>query len=151
MFARNSKSSVQTSSSAEADQHRVGVVSRCPHLALWLFLQKLIDEENSSYVEIIHVNAGQPPMKKKAYERFEKRLLNLISTSHRDVLNQIDAIAQNISLWIVCLCSVLKCFNKFVDADRSRAELTSCLSLFTLTFLVWIFPCWSFCPHLCRT
>jgi hypothetical protein len=89
---------MRTNNSAKAYHRRINAVFQCSHPTLWLFLQKLIDKENLTHTEISHINAGQPPKKNKANERFEKRLLNLISTSHRDVLKQIDALAYNISL-----------------------------------------------------
>ncbi|CAF3204939.1 unnamed protein product [Rotaria socialis] len=81
-----------------AYNRRISSVFRCAHPTLWLFLQKLIGEENAIHADILHINAGQPPTKKKVNQRFENRVINLITTPHRNVLAQIDSIAHNISL-----------------------------------------------------
>jgi len=49
-------------------------------------------------VTLIHIKSGQVPKRKKKNERFEKRLLHLISNPHQDILTQLDSIANNISL-----------------------------------------------------
>ncbi|CAF4311825.1 unnamed protein product [Rotaria socialis] len=46
----------------------------------------------------IHIRSGQVPKSKKKNERFEKRLLHLISNPHQDILTQLDSIANNITL-----------------------------------------------------
>ncbi|CAF4319240.1 unnamed protein product [Rotaria sordida] len=89
---------MRTNNSAEAYHRRIGSVFQCAHPTLWVFLQKLIDEENVTHADILQINAGQPPKMKKKNQRFEKRLLHLISTPHSDILIQIDSIAHNISL-----------------------------------------------------
>ncbi|CAF0834509.1 unnamed protein product [Rotaria sordida] len=98
MHSRTSTSSMRTNNSAEAYHRRTGSVFQCAHPTLWVFLQKLIDEENVTHADILQINAGQPPKMKKKNQRFEKRLLHLISTPHSDILIQIDSIAHNISL-----------------------------------------------------
>ena len=70
---------------------------RCTPPTLWVFLQKSIDEENSIHVSTLQIKAGQPQTKNKN-QRFEERLLNVLSNPHSDIMAQIDAIAYNISL-----------------------------------------------------
>ena len=60
MFSRTSQSSMRANNSAEAYHRRIGAVFECSHPILSLFLQKLIDEENSTHAEIVHINVGQP-------------------------------------------------------------------------------------------
>ncbi|CAF4876136.1 unnamed protein product [Rotaria socialis] len=98
MHGRTTQLSMRTSNSDEAYNRRISSVFRCAHPTLWLFLQKLIGEENAIHADILHINAGQPPTKKKVNQRFENRVINLITTPHRNVLAQIDSIAHNISL-----------------------------------------------------
>jgi len=62
------------------------------------FLEKLINEENNIHADILQVCAGQQPKKRKVNERFERRLLNLLTNPHQDILVQINSIAHNISL-----------------------------------------------------
>ncbi|CAF3945257.1 unnamed protein product [Rotaria sp. Silwood1] len=89
---------MRTNNSAEAYHRRIGSVFQCAHPTLWVFLQKLIDEENATHADIVQIKSGQPPKINKKNQRFEKRLLNLISTPHQNVLTQIDSLAYNISL-----------------------------------------------------
>ena len=89
---------MRTNNSAEAYHRRIGSVFQCAHPTLWVFWGKLIDEENTIHADILQVCAGQPPKKKKLNERFERRLLNRLTTPHPDVLAQINGIAHNISL-----------------------------------------------------
>ena len=77
---------------------RINAVFQCTHPTLWVFLKKLINEENSTHADILQICAGQPPKKKKVNDRFERRLLNLLANPHRDIVVQIDSIAHNISL-----------------------------------------------------
>ena len=81
----------------EAYHRRIGSVMQCTHPTLWIFLQKLIDEENSIRSSILQIKADQPQRKNKS-QRFEERLLNVISNSPSDIMAQIDAVAYNISL-----------------------------------------------------
>jgi hypothetical protein len=73
-------------------------VFQCAHPTLWVFLKKLIDEENVVHADLVQINAGEPPKKRKINERLEKRLLNLLTSSHDQILVQLDAIAHNITL-----------------------------------------------------
>ena len=89
---------MRTNNSAEAYHRRINSTFQCAHPTLWVFLKKLIDEENNTHVDILQICAGQPPKKKKLNERFERRLINLLNNPHQDVLVQIDSIAHNITL-----------------------------------------------------
>ncbi|CAF0925642.1 unnamed protein product [Didymodactylos carnosus] len=90
---------MKTNSIPEAYHRRIGLVFQCSHPTLWSFLEKLIEEENATHMDILHINACQAPkLKSKRNERFEKRLLNLISNPHTDVLKQLDSITSNASL-----------------------------------------------------
>lgn len=88
---------MRTNNAAEAYHRRIGSVFQCAHPTLWIFLQKLIDEENAIRAHILQITAGQP-QKKNKNQRFEERLVNIISNPHVDVLTQIKSIAYNISL-----------------------------------------------------
>ncbi|CAF0997404.1 unnamed protein product [Didymodactylos carnosus] len=90
---------MRTNNAAEAYHRRIGSVFQCSHPTLWSFLEKLIEEENATHMDILHINAGQAlKLESKRNERFEKRLLSIISNPHADVLKQLDSIARNISL-----------------------------------------------------
>ena len=97
MYNRTTQSSIRTNNAAEAYHRRIGAVFQCAHPTLWVFLQKLVDEENSIHATVLQIKAGQPPKKPKNL-RFEQRLLNLISTQYSNILAHIDSIAYNISL-----------------------------------------------------
>ena len=58
MFSQTSQSSMRTNNSTEAYHPRIDAVFLCSHPILWLFWQKLIDEENSTHAKIVHINAG---------------------------------------------------------------------------------------------
>ena len=98
MFHRTSQSLMRTNNSAEAYHRRINSIFQCSHPTLWVFLQKLIDEQNATHADIVHIKAGQVPKTKKSNERFEKRLLHLISNFHQDILTQLDSIANSITL-----------------------------------------------------
>jgi hypothetical protein len=98
MFNRTTQSLMRTNNSAEAYHRRINSIFQCSHPTLWVFLQKLIDEQNNTHADIVHIKSGQAPKTKKKNERFEKRLLHLISNPHQDILTQLDSIANNISL-----------------------------------------------------
>ncbi|CAF2161520.1 unnamed protein product [Rotaria magnacalcarata] len=95
---RTTQSLMRTNNSAEAYNRRIRSVFQCAHPTLWVFLQKLINEETATHADILHICAGQPPKKKKTNERLERRLLNLLVNPHRDISVQINSIAYNISL-----------------------------------------------------
>ncbi|CAF1533811.1 unnamed protein product [Adineta ricciae] len=98
MHTRTTQSMMRTNNSAEAYHRRIGAVFQCAHPTLWIFLEKLISEENNIHADILQVCAGQQPKKRKVNERLERRLLNLLSNPHQDLSAQINAIAYNISL-----------------------------------------------------
>jgi hypothetical protein len=98
MHDRTTQSLMRTNNSAEAYHRRINSIFQCAHPTLWLSLQKLIDEENVVHVDMIQINAGEPPKKKKRNERLEKRLLNLLKSPHADLSLQIDSISHNIKL-----------------------------------------------------
>ena len=98
MHRRTTQSSMRTNNAAEAYHRRINSVFQCAHPTLWVFLEKLAMEEKNVHDDLIHINAGQPPKKKKVNERLETRLLNLVNTPHNQILGQLDAIAHNISL-----------------------------------------------------
>ncbi len=97
MFDRTTQSSMRTNNSAEAYHRRINSTFQCAHPTLWVFIQKLINEENAIHADLVHIKAGQEPPNKKN-ERFEKRLIHLITNPHDDILIQIDSVANNISL-----------------------------------------------------
>ena len=68
----------------------ISSIFQCTHRTLWVFLKKLINEENSTHAHILQICAGQPPKKKKVNDRLKNRLLNLVANPHRDILLQID-------------------------------------------------------------
>ncbi|CAF1347396.1 unnamed protein product [Rotaria sordida] len=98
MYNRTMHSLMRTNNAVEAYHRRIGSIFQCAHPTLWVFLQKLIDEENATHADIVQIRAGQPPKITRNSERFEKRLINLISNPHQDILTQIDSLAHNISL-----------------------------------------------------
>ena len=89
---------MRTNNSAEAYHRRINSIFQCAHPTLWLFLQKLIDEENVVHADMVQIDAGEPPKEKKLNERLEKRLLNLLNSPHADLSLQINSIAHNIKL-----------------------------------------------------
>ena len=99
MNRRTTQSSMKTNNSVKAYHRRIGSIFQCAHPTLWVFMQKLINEENATHVDILQICAGQSPKKKKLNDRFERRLLNLLANPHQDLLVQIDSIAHNISLY----------------------------------------------------
>ncbi|CAF4235098.1 unnamed protein product [Rotaria sordida] len=98
MHNRTTQSLIRTNNSAEAYHRRIGSIFQCAHPTLWVFLQKLIDEETAIHADIVQIKSGQPPKGNKKNQRFEKRLLHLLSHPHHDILTQIESIAHNISL-----------------------------------------------------
>ena len=56
---------MRTNNSVEAYHHRIGSVFQCAHLTLWIFLEKLINEEGNTHVDVLEVKAGQPPKNTK--------------------------------------------------------------------------------------
>ena len=98
MHDRTTQSLMRTNNSAEAYHRRINSIFQCAHPTLWLFLQKLIDEENVMHADIVQINAGEAAKKKKLNERLEKRLINLLKSPHADLSLQIDSIAHNIKL-----------------------------------------------------
>ncbi|CAF4921633.1 unnamed protein product, partial [Rotaria magnacalcarata] len=97
MHHRTTQLSMRTNNSAEAYHRRINSVFQCSHPTLWLFLQRLIDEENVVHADLVQINAGEPPKKKKTNERLERRLLNLLNSPHNDVSVQLNSIAYNIT------------------------------------------------------
>ena len=98
MHDRTTQSLMRTNNSAEAYHRRFNSIFQCAHPTLWLFLQKLIDEENAVHADMAQINADEPLKKKKLNERLEKRLINLLKSPHADLSLQIDSIAYNIKL-----------------------------------------------------
>ena len=70
----------------------------CNHPTLWLFLQKPIDEENVVHADLVQINASKSPKKKKTKERLEKRLINLLDSTHDQLSVQLDLIVHNVNL-----------------------------------------------------
>ena len=89
---------MRTKNSAETYHHRINSIFQCSHPTLWVFLQKLIDEQNVTHADTVHIKSGQALKTKQSNERFEKRLLHLISNPHQDVLAQLYSIANNTTL-----------------------------------------------------
>ena len=56
MFNRTTQASVRTNNGAEIYCRRIGSIMQYARPTLWIFLQKLIDEENSIHVNILHIN-----------------------------------------------------------------------------------------------
>ena len=65
MFNRTTQVSIRTNNGAEAYHRRIGSVMQCAHPTLWIFLRKLIDEENAIHVNILQIKAGQSQRKNK--------------------------------------------------------------------------------------
>ena len=86
------------STTTEAYHRRINSICQCSHPTLWLFLQKLIDEENVVHVDLVQINAEEPPKMKKLNERLERCLTNLLNSSHNQLSVQLDSIAHNITL-----------------------------------------------------
>ena len=73
---------------------------QCSHPTLWKFIDKLIFEEDSHiHTKIARVNAGEPVSKKKKYQHLNKRLLNLVLNPHRNIVDQLSALARNTTLY----------------------------------------------------
>ena len=75
MFHRTSQSLMRTNNSAEAYHRRINSIFQCSHPTLWVFLQKLIDEQNATHADIVHIKSRQVPKTKKSNERFEKKAI----------------------------------------------------------------------------
>lgn len=103
MHSRTTQSSMRTNNSAEAYHRRINSIFQCAHPTLWLFLQKLIDEESVVHADLVQINAGEPPKKKKVNERLERRLIILLNSSHEQLSTQLDSIAHNIILQIISI------------------------------------------------
>ena len=89
---------MRTNNSAEAYHRRINSIFQCSHPTLWLFLQKLVDEENVVHADLVQINAGEPPKKKKTSERLDRRLINLLNSPHSQLSIQLDSLAHNIKL-----------------------------------------------------
>ena len=98
MFYRTRQSLMRINNLTEAYHRRVNSIFQCSHLTLWIFLQKLIDEQNAAHADIVHIKFGQISKTKKSNEHFEKRLLHLNLNPHQHILTQLDSIANNITL-----------------------------------------------------
>ncbi|CAF0928710.1 unnamed protein product [Adineta ricciae] len=98
MHNRTTHSSMRTNNCADAYHRRINSTFQCAHPTLWLFVQKLFDEENVVHADLVHIIAGEPPKKKKITERLERRLLNLLTTNHSPIAVQLNSIAYSISL-----------------------------------------------------
>ena len=98
MHDRTTQSLMRTNNSAEAYQRHINSIFQCAHSTLWLFLQKLIDEKNVVHADMVQINVGEPPQKKKLNERLEKRLINHLKYPHADLSLQIDSMVHNIEL-----------------------------------------------------
>ena len=55
MYDRTTQSSMRTNNSVEAYQRRIGSVFQCAHPTLWIFLEKLINEEGNTHADILQV------------------------------------------------------------------------------------------------
>ena len=98
MHSRTTQSSIRTNNSAEAYHRRINSIFQCARPTLWLFLQKLIDEENVVHADLVQINAGKTPKKKKTNERLEKRPVYLLNSTHDQFSVQLDSIAYNVNL-----------------------------------------------------
>ena len=98
MYERTSQSSMRTNNSAEVYHRRIGSAYQCAYPILWIFLEKLINNEGNTHADVVRVKASQPPKNKKKNQKFETRLLNLISPPHSNMNTQIDSIAHSITL-----------------------------------------------------
>jgi len=65
MLNRTTQSLMRTNNSAEGYHRRINSIFQCSHPTLWVFLQKLIDEQNNTHANIIHIKSGQAPNTKK--------------------------------------------------------------------------------------
>ena len=98
MHNRTTQSSMRTNNSAEAYHRRINSIFQCARPILWLFLQKFIDEENVVHADLVQINAGKTPKKRKTNERLEKRPINLLNSTHDQLSVQLDSIACNVNL-----------------------------------------------------
>ena len=85
MHHHTTQSSMRTNNSAEAYHRRINSVFQCAHPTLWVFLKKLIDEESAVHADLVQIN-----------ERLERHLLNLLTSSQGQILEQLDSIAHKI-------------------------------------------------------
>ena len=74
-----------TNNSAEAYHRRIESVVQCTYPTLWIFLEKLINEEGNTHADILQVRAGQPPKNNKkinilkhAYYILFQRLIQIL-------------------------------------------------------------------------
>ena len=65
MYERKAQSSMPANNPAEAYHRRIGSVFQCAHPTLWIFLERLINEEGNTHTDILQVKDGQPPKNKK--------------------------------------------------------------------------------------
>ena len=55
MYDRTTQSSMRTNNSVEAYHRHIGSVFQCAHPTLWIFLEKLINEEGNTHADILQV------------------------------------------------------------------------------------------------
>ena len=94
VHSRTTPSSMRTKNLTEAYHRRISLIFQYAHPTLWLFLRKLIDEENVVNAGLVQINAGKQAEKKKTNEHLEKRLINLLDSIHDQLSVQLDSIAQ---------------------------------------------------------
>ena len=128
---------MRTNNSAEAYHRRINSIFQCSHPILWVFLQKLIDEQNATHADIVHIKSGQVSYQnpKKATNVLKKDL-HLISNPHQHILTQLDSIANNMTL-AFCFVIETKMINQAIYCIYE-------ISFSCLTFLCSFFSCLTF-------
>ena len=84
MFIRTTQASMRANNAAEVYHRRIGSVFQHAHPTLWIFPQKLIDEEHAIHATVLQIKAEQP-QKKNKNQRFQERLLNLVSNQNPNI------------------------------------------------------------------
>ena len=82
MHGRTTQLSVRTNGPTEEYDRHIDSIFQCSHLTLWFSPRKLLDEEKIMHADLIQINAGKPPKKKKINQPLEKRLINLLNSIH---------------------------------------------------------------------
>ena len=67
MYDRTTQASIRTNNNAEAYHRRIGSVFQCAHPTLWIFIRKLIDEENAVHANTLQIKLGNHRNKTKIY------------------------------------------------------------------------------------
>ena len=97
MVVRVKNGTHRTNNNVEAWHRKLNCAFQAAHPTLWLFLDKLIKEENILYLDIINAMSDSQPPKQKN-ELLNQRLQNLIEQRHINVGDQLKYIGRFLSL-----------------------------------------------------